>query len=196
MSENIIDLKVEMPPDDVLSGAYDSQNSANTKEDYRSSGVYETPTAGSHPPQFSLKDLNLKFMPNTQSEQKFNGKRDFVSSDCQECCNAHTSINLSQNNISSTGDSEAAGLGNIQYYKQKITELRESIVHLETVNSKLVPDLERYEKEIYELREQKVALQTELKEKDRECYNLQVQLADSQDQMAMQEKAISKEAGA
>ena len=77
-----------------------------------------------------------------------------------------------------------------------MTELRESIAHLETVNSKLVPDLERYEKEIYELREQKAALQTELKEKDRECYNLQVQLAEAQDQVDMQEKVISKEAGA
>lgn len=52
-------------------------------------------------------------------------------------------------------------------------ELREQIRHLETVNSKLVPDLERYEAEIYELRETIQLLGSELKEKDRESYQLQ-----------------------
>ena len=65
MSANNIDLKVAMPPDDVLSGAYDSQNSANIQEDYTSSGVSDTNQAGNHPPKFSLGDLNLKFMQST-----------------------------------------------------------------------------------------------------------------------------------
>jgi len=33
-----------------------------------------------------------------------------------------------------------------------VTELRDQITHLETVNSKLVPDLEKYEAEIYDLK--------------------------------------------
>ena len=69
MSENDNDLKAEMPPDDVLSRAYHSQNSANIQEDYNTnSGVSETKQANNHPPQFSLEDLDLKFMPNTQNE--------------------------------------------------------------------------------------------------------------------------------
>ena len=65
MSQKHNDLKVAMPTDDVLSGAYDSQNSANIQEDFTNSGVTETIQASSHPPQFSLTDLELKFMPNT-----------------------------------------------------------------------------------------------------------------------------------
>ena len=41
-----------------------------------------------------------------------------------------------------------------------------------------------------------MALQSELKEKNRVCYNLQLQLSEAQAQVAIQEKVISKEAGA
>ena len=47
---------------------------------------------------------------------------------------------------------------------------------MEILNSKLVPDLERYEADIYELKQRVSGLNGELKEKDRECYNLQRQL--------------------
>ena len=55
--------------------------------------------------------------------------------------------------VTSSNDGESHfGGGNSYYYQQTIVELREHIRHLETVNSKLLPDLERYEAEIYELR--------------------------------------------
>ena len=43
--------------------------------------------------------------------------------------------------------------------------------HLEILNSKLVPDLERYEAEIYELKEEVQYLRKALQDKDRECYH-------------------------
>ena len=66
---------------------------------------------------------------------------------------------------------------------------------METVNSKLLPDLEKYESEIYELKEQALALKHELKEKDRECYNWQQSLATATGKIALQQKVI-EEAGA
>ena len=71
-----------------------------------------------------------------------------------------------------------------------VFELRERIRHLETLNSKLVPDLERYELENYELKEQAQLLRDEIKHKDRECYNLQRSLAEAKSTIRLQEKVI------
>ena len=57
---------------------------------------------------------------------------------------------------SSQGDSESQnGYGgtNSHYYIKHLNELRDQVTHLETVNSKMVPDLEQYDKENYELKE-------------------------------------------
>ena len=58
-----------------------------------------------------------------------------------------------------------------------------------------MPDLERQESEIYELRDQVNALQSELQEKKRECYNLSNQLVEAQDRIKLQQ-GIIEEAGA
>jgi len=50
-----------------------------------------------------------------------------------------------------------------------------------------VPDLERYEAEIYELKEHNLVLKAEMKEKDRECYNLQKQLAEARSKIKLSE---------
>ena len=52
--------------------------------------------------------------------------------------------------------------------------------HLETIKSKLLPDLEKYEAEIYDLKQRVKEYETELNTKDRECYNLQKQLGEAE----------------
>ena len=71
-----------------------------------------------------------------------------------------------------------------------IIDLQHQIKHLEAVNSKLVPDLEAYEAQIYELREKVSELELELKEKDRESYNMQKQLNEAKTQLIVQEQVI------
>ena len=63
-------------------------------------------------------------------------------------------------------------------------------MYLEGVNSQLVPDLERYEAEIYELRTRVTQLETQLTEQDREQYQLQCQLREAKVQIATQEQVI------
>ena len=99
------------------------------------------------------------------------------------------------------GDSESLQGGNgfkdtsSQYYRAQMQEMRDHINHLETLKSKLVPDLERYEAEIYDLKIKVKEQETELKAKDRECYSYQNQLSEAKQQLAIQLKII-EEAGA
>ena len=80
---------------------------------------------------------------------------------------------ISSNEEESSEMQERDGGANNQYYQKQCKYLQEQVQHLETVNSKLLPDLERQEQDIYQLKEQVQELQQELNEKDRECYNLQ-----------------------
>ena len=75
--------------------------------------------------------------------------------------------------------------GGNQNSSKQVTDLKEQIEHLRIVNSKLMPDLERQESEIYDLRDQLEALQTELQEKKRECYHLSNQLIEAHDKIQM-----------
>ena len=81
------------------------------------------------------------------------------------------------------GDSESLQNGykdtSSQYYRAQMQEMRDHINHLETVKSKLLPDLEKYEAEIYDLKTKVKEQESELKAKDRECYNYQNQLSEA-----------------
>ena len=76
------------------------------------------------------------------------------------------------------GDSESLQNGykdtSSQYYRAQMQEMRDHINHLETVKSKLLPDLEKYEAEIYDLKTKVKEQESELKAKDRESYNYQI----------------------
>ena len=76
-----------------------------------------------------------------------------------------------------------------------ISELQFQIRHLEALNSKLLPDLENYEAQIYELGQEKMQLNVQIKEKERECYNLQSQLNEAHNKISLQEQVI-EQAGA
>ena len=69
---------------------------------------------------------------------------------CKECV-----LHQVMSGTSSQGDSESQytyGVTNSHYYNKQIGELRDQVTHLETVNSKMVPDLEQYDTENYELK--------------------------------------------
>ena len=129
-------------------------------------------------PEFTLKTLKMSGQHMT-NEQLLNMKDHECDSsrrkDCADCQMQQAVGGIGA--ISSQGDSESQnnyGTSNSQYYdRSHVTELRDQITHLETVNSKLVPDLEKYEAEIYDLKHKLKDYQSDQKQKDRECYKLQ-----------------------
>ena len=98
-------------------------------------------------PEFTLSEVKMSEEQHMASEQLLNiNSHECESSRQQDCADRQ---------MSSQGDSESLnnyGTTNSHYYKSHLNELRDQIIHLETVNSKLVPDLENYEAEIYDLK--------------------------------------------
>ena len=83
--------------------------------------------------------------------------------DCAECMMVQAIGGLAgAGGLSSQGDSEQLQNSyrdtNSQYYRSQMQEMRDHINHLETVKSKLVPDLEKYEAEINNQMERRTAM--------------------------------------